>query len=184
LTRSDAQHVLKYALAHLGFKYDVRQLLDLARFLFPYSVIPRRWRSSLFAHNAGMPTRVVCSSMIAAAFASVSFPILPVLERREDGSVSILHRNASLYTPRDFDYSPYFDIIKCPYTDFGNQTAYRNLPWDTHGRIYDGNGNYYIPGEDDDPDSPDDATEQPMQNDSDGFEVESLPNGKKSAPPR
>ncbi len=48
LSRQDAQRVLKFALQHLGFEYDLRQLLDLARFLFPYSVIPRRWRSSLF----------------------------------------------------------------------------------------------------------------------------------------
>lgn len=184
LSRSDAQHVLKYALAHLGFKYDVRQLLDLARFLFPYGVIPRRWRSSLFAHNAGMPTRVVCSSMIAAAFASVSFPILPVLERREDGSVSILHRNASLYTPRDFDYSPYFDIIKCPYTDFGNQTAYRKLPWDSHGRIYDGNGNCYIPGEDDMAQIPERISGHSGSNIPDAHAVEPATAGKKSKQPR
>jgi len=184
LSRSDAQHVLKYALAHLGFKYDVRQLLDLARFLFPYGVIPRRWRSSLFAHNAGMPTRVVCSSMIAAAFASVSFPILPVLERREDGSISILHRNASLYTPRDFDYSPYFDIIKCPYTDFGNKTAYRNLPWDRHGRIYDGNGNCYIPGENDSGQIPEKVDGLSAQNAWDAEPVEYPSNQERSKQPR
>ncbi|HHJ15809.1 MAG TPA: hypothetical protein ENJ80_03840, partial [Gammaproteobacteria bacterium] len=36
LARQDAQHILKFALHHLGFEYDLRQLLDLARFLFPY----------------------------------------------------------------------------------------------------------------------------------------------------
>lgn len=145
LSRADAQQVLTYALAHLGFEYDVRQILDLARFLFPYSVIPRRWRSSLFEHNAGTPTRVVCSSMIAAAFASVSFPIVPLLQERKDGSIRLFARNARLYTPRDFDYSPYFDIIKCPHLDFGHHAPYRNLPWDQKGRIYDGAGDSHFP---------------------------------------
>lgn len=144
LSRTDAQQVLTYALAHLGFEYDVRQILDLARFLFPYSVIPRRWRSSLFEHNAGTPTRSVCSSMIAAAFASVSFPIVPLLQERKDGSIRMFARNARLYTPRDFDYSPYFDIIKCPHLDFGHHAPYRNLPWDQKGRVYDGYGDNHF----------------------------------------
>jgi len=145
LSRQDAQHVLKFALQHLGFEYDLRQLLDLARFLFPYSVIPRRWRSSLFEHNAGSPTRSVCSSMIAAAFASVRFPVLPVLETLHDGSLRMIPRNTRLFTPRDFDYSPYFDIIKCPHTDFTGSPSYRNLPWDEQGRVCNKMGDYLTP---------------------------------------
>ena len=145
LSRQDAQHVLKFALHHLGFEYDLRQLLDMARFLFPYSFIPRRWRSSLFQHNAGSPTRSVCSSMIAAAFASVKFPVLPVLEEQQDGSVRIIPRNSRLFTPRDFDYSPYFDIIKCPHAEYGKQVSYRNLPWDTRGRICNAHGDCFVP---------------------------------------
>lgn len=146
LTRQDAQQVLKYALQHLGFEYDLRQLLDLARFLFPYGILPRRWRSSLFEHNAGTPTRSVCSSMIAAAFASVKFPVLPVLEEKHDGTLRMIPRNSRLFTPRDFDYSPYFDIIKCPPLDFGKMPSYRELPWDTKGRICNDDGDCYVPG--------------------------------------
>lgn len=145
LSRADAQHVLTYALGHLGFDYDIRHILDLARFLFPYSILPRRWRSSLFEHNAGNSTRTVCSSMIASAFASVSFPIVPVIQERQDGSMRLFARNARLYTPRDFDYSPYFDIIKCPHLDFGNHAQYRNLPWDRQGRISNGDGDSFLP---------------------------------------
>ena len=145
LTRQDAQAVLEYSLQHLGFDYDLRQLLDLARFLLPYSIIPRRWRSSLFEHNAGVPTRSVCSSMIAAAFASVKFPVLPVLEEKHDGSLRMIPRNTRLFTPRDFDYSPYFEIIKCPHLDFGKMHSYRELPWDRKGRICNDNGECYVP---------------------------------------
>ena len=153
LSRQDSQHVLKFALQHLGFDYDLRQLLDLARFLFPYSIIPRRWRSSLFQHNAGSPTRSVCSSMIAAAFASVRFPVLPVLEERRDGSLRMVPRNTRLFTPRDFDYSPYFEIIKCPHLDYGKQPSYRNLPWDRKGRICNDDGDCYVPTMQPEPDA-------------------------------
>ena len=145
LARQDAQHILKFALHHLGFEYDLRQLMDLGRFLFPYSIIPRRWRSSLFEHNAGVPTRSVCSSMIATAFASVKFPVLPMLEERRDGSLRMVPRNSRLFTPRDFDYSPYFDIIKCPHLDFRKQPTYRELPWDRRGRVCDADGECYVP---------------------------------------
>lgn len=145
LARQDAQHIMKFALHHLGFEYDLRQLMDLGRFLFPYSIIPRRWRSSLFEHNAGVPTRSVCSSMIAAAFASVKFPVLPMLEERRDGSLRMVPRNSRLFTPRDFDYSPYFDIIKCPHLDFTTQPTYRDLPWDRTGRVCDADGECYVP---------------------------------------
>jgi hypothetical protein len=151
LSRQDAQHVLKFALQHLGFDYDLRQLLDLARFLFPYGVIPRRWRSSLFQHNAGSPTRSVCSSMIAAAFSAVKFPVLPVLEQGVDGTLRMVPRNSRLVTPRDFDYSPYFDIIKCPQVQFSRQMSYRELPWDADGRICNAEGDCYVPARPTDP---------------------------------
>ena len=117
----------------------------LARFLFPYSVIPRRWRSSLFQHNAGTPTRSVCSSMIAAAFASVKFPVLPVIEKGDDGTLRVIPRNTRLFTPRDFDYSPYFDIIKCPHLELTGQASYRQLPWDNEGRVCNEHGDCYVP---------------------------------------
>ena len=83
--------------------------------------------------------------MIAAAFASVKFPVLPVLEERHDGSFRMIPRNTRLFTPRDFDYSPYFDIIKCPHLDYGKQPSYRNLPWDRKGRICNEDGDCYVP---------------------------------------
>jgi hypothetical protein len=145
LSRRDAQSVIAYAVNHLGCDYDVRQLLDLARFLFPYGILPRRWRSSLFEHNAGFPTRTVCSSMIAAAFNHVHFPVLPVLRRLENGELRLYKRNARLYTPRDFDYSPYFEIIKYPYLGIEDKRLYRKLPWDEEGQICNGENDCFIP---------------------------------------
>ncbi|VAW62086.1 hypothetical protein MNBD_GAMMA11-943 [hydrothermal vent metagenome] len=135
LTRSDAQKVISYAVNRLGTNYNVRQIFDLARFLFPYALLPRRWRSSLFEHNAGTPTHTVCSTMMAEAFASIHYPILPVLHRNENGQLIMYKRNTQLITPRDFDYSPYFDVIKYPILDFDELAIYRKMPWGKEGIV-------------------------------------------------
>jgi len=136
LEPEDAHKVVAHALQHLGLEYDMRHLLDLARFFFPWTILPRRWRSSLFEHNAGIPTRTVCSSLIASAFNSVNFPILPFIDREDDGSVRFFKRNPRLFSPRDFDYSPYFDIIKYPYLGFDDLGLYRRLPWSEEEILY------------------------------------------------
>lgn len=129
LAPADAEAVIAYSAKHLGWDYDVRQILDLARFFFPWSFLPRRWRSSLFQHNAGGPTRIVCSTLIAEAYGSVDFPILPFIDRAEDGSVRFFKRNPRLFAPRDFDYSPYFSIIKYPFLGINDLGLYHRLPW-------------------------------------------------------
>jgi hypothetical protein len=136
LMPEDAQQVMAHAIDHLGLDYDVRHLLDLARFFFPWTILPRRWRSSLFEHNAGTPTRTVCSSLLASAFNSVDFPILPFIDRDDDGSVRFFKRNPRLFTPNDFDYSPYFDIIKYPYLGLDELSVYRRLPWSEEEILY------------------------------------------------
>lgn len=129
LTWRDSDKVVNFAIEHLGMGYDVRQLLDLARFLFPYAILPRRWRSSLFQHNAGEPTHIVCSSMIARCFQQVHYPILPVVHNEKNDEVRFHERHFRLFTPDDFDYSPYFSVIKHPAWSVGSEPAYRTLPW-------------------------------------------------------
>jgi len=145
LALQDAQRVIEFCAQHLGADYDLRQLIDLARFMYPYGVVPRRWRSSLFEYNAGVTTRAVCSSMIAAAFASVHYPILPVIQRGADGKLQLYKRNTRLYTPRDFDYSPYFDIIKYPILGVDDLALYRQLPWNQDGVICNDEHDCYVP---------------------------------------
>lgn len=130
LSPADAERVIGYGIERLGTDYDTRQLLDLARFMFPWGILPRRWRSSLFQHNAGAPTRTVCSSMLAEAFATVQFPVLPFIQQDKHGNTRFIHRNPRLFSPKDFDYSPYFDIIKYPFVAVGEVASYRKLPWD------------------------------------------------------
>ncbi len=131
LSHGDGQRVIGFALRQLGTDYDIRQILDLLRFLFPYALLPRRWRSSLFNHKAGGPTRTVCSSMIAEAYTHVHFPVRPWVTRSKGGRARFYKRNPRLYTPMDFDYSPYFDIIKYPFWGYEDTAQYHGMNW--HG---------------------------------------------------
>lgn len=120
LSAGDAARVAAHAVARIGNRYDLRNVLDLARYLMPTPPVPLRWRRRLLVMGSGDPTRAICSTLIAQAFESVRYPILPVIERRARGDPlcpacvdEILHvRHHSLYTPRDFDVSPYFAVVK------------------------------------------------------------------------
>jgi len=146
LSARDGQQVIAEAVKYFGREYDIRQLVDLARFVFPYGVLPRRWRSNLFELNAGEQAKTVCSTMIAEVFAAVHYPILPVIHRDEAGGLRMYKRNPRLYTPRDFDYSPYFEIIKYPILGFDSSDdieLYRQLPWDKDGVVCHAKGECY-----------------------------------------
>ncbi len=129
LSYEDQNKVVSFATEHIGMNYDVRQLLDLARFMFPYGILPRRWRSSLFQHNAGRPTNIVCSSMIARCFHSVNYPMLPLIKTDSKDRLKFHKRNFRLFVPTDFDYSPYFKVLKFPAWPLGMEESYRDLPW-------------------------------------------------------
>ncbi|HVE44436.1 MAG TPA: YiiX/YebB-like N1pC/P60 family cysteine hydrolase [Gammaproteobacteria bacterium] len=129
ITQNDSMQVIKYAISSLGQRYNVRQLFDLGRFLLPWSILPRRWGSSLFRTATGEPESGICSSLIAEAFASVQFPILPYVISNEAG-VAVHESNPFLITPKDFDYSPYFEIIKYPLFNPDEPLPYyRRMPW-------------------------------------------------------
>ena len=114
LSFEDRTTVCRYAINRIGFGYDTKNILDLMRFLFPLP-IPQRWRRRMIAFGSGDPTKIICSALIAQAFDSVRYPILPKITRAgsKQARREILHiRDSSLYMPRDFDISPYFEIVK------------------------------------------------------------------------
>lgn len=134
---ADMNLVIKYVVKALGQPYNVRHLLDLARFLLPWTLLPRRWGSTLFRTSTGEPESGICSSLIAEAFLSVQFPILPYVKPDMTQGLEIFHRNPYLYTPKDFDYSPYFEIIKHPlFNPEEPLPYYRRLPWTTSGLLH------------------------------------------------
>ena len=114
LNPEDRVKVARFATERIGYAYDVKNIIDLMRYFLPHPPVPARWRRRMIALGSGEPTRAICSSLIAQAFASVNYPILPEVSRVDAQSASeILHiRHHSLYTPRDFDISPFFDIVK------------------------------------------------------------------------
>lgn len=119
LTEAERRAVADYMIAQIGIRYDMRNIVDLIRYLLPTPPVPVRFRRRMLALGSGDPTRAICSSLVALAFQSVRYPVLPEIrymrtaragreQRRELWHI----RHHSLYVPRDFDISPYFQIIK------------------------------------------------------------------------
>jgi hypothetical protein len=138
LSETARQQVVAFALARLGVQYDIRNIVDLVRYLLPTPPVPSRFRRRMIALGSGQPTRAICSTLIAQAFQSASYPILPRVERVDearspigDNSThrEILHiRHHSLFAPRDFDISPYFAIVKPTIEEGFDYTA---IDWGT-----------------------------------------------------
>jgi len=150
LHREDLDRVLESVIAHLGDAYDIQHIFDLGRFFFPVSLVPRRWRRAALHFGSGKEHEVICSSMIARAFHTVGYPVLPQVEITEENPApapwwrNLPFRNAqrlrarfreqdpALITPRDFDLSPYFDVIKLNH--LGTRFDYRQIEWDDQQR--------------------------------------------------
>lgn len=130
LSEDDRKRVIAEAISHIGDKYDLRNVIDLMRYLLPVPPLPHRFRRrTMLAFGSGDPSRAICSTLIAKAFETVGYPILPDIEKLgpERDKQEIWHiRHYSLYTPRDFDLSPYFAVIK-PTIEEGFD--YRCAPW-------------------------------------------------------
>ncbi len=128
LTAGDLDQVCRYAVDRIGLAYDLKNIIDLLRYLMPLPV-PQRWRRHMIALGSGDPTRIICSALIAQAFESVRYPILPrvtTMTSRTARREILEIRHSSLYAPRDFDISPYFEVVK-PTIVFGFD--YKAMHW-------------------------------------------------------
>jgi Permuted papain-like amidase enzyme, YaeF/YiiX, C92 family len=136
LTEAARRELIAYVIGRLGNRYDLKNVVDLARYLLPTPPVPVYWRRRMLAFGSGDPTRAICSTLIAQAYQSIRYPILPRIERDcvRDAKLKatvreILHiRHYSLFAPRDFDISPYFRVIK-PTVE--QAFDYRSLKWAT-----------------------------------------------------
>ena len=135
LTPEDRGAVVQFMIDHLGIQYDLKNITDMLRYFFPAPPVPGRCRRRMIAFGSGEPTRAICSTLIAKAFQSVRYPILPKVGRLAQQSPSrntytrrdiLMIRHHSLYTPKDFDVSPYFAVIK-PTLQLGFD--YKSLVW-------------------------------------------------------
>ena len=128
LSEADCEKVCRYASERIGLGYDIKNIINLMRFLFPWPV-PQRWRRRMIALGSGDASRIICSSLIAQAFDAVRYPILPKITRVESPTArrEIAEiRHSSLYAPRDFDISPYFMVVK---PTLARGFNYKNMHW-------------------------------------------------------
>ena len=120
LTEMEINTLVDFMVSRVGYSYDLKNIFDLARYLVRTPPLPGALRRRMVALGSGQPTQAICSTLLAQAFASIRYPILPEVELIEPGTpgarqarAEILHiRHYSLYVPRDFDTSPFFRIIK------------------------------------------------------------------------
>jgi len=148
LTPEDREAVIEHAISKIGLTYDRRNFLDLTRFLLPFHFVPPRLREDALHFGSGKETETICSSLIAEAFGKVGFPILPLRPRRRPRTLlerlrqqilgrptryaysgMLRARHPTLCVPRDFDVSPYFDIVKFNARET-TDLDYKNLEWE------------------------------------------------------
>ena len=148
LRLEDKEAVIDHAVSRIGHTYDRRNFLDLARYLLPFHLIPGRLREDALHFGSGVATETICSTLIAEGFGRVRFPILPLtVKRPKDQSRTgrlrqrilgrptrraysglLRARHPTLAVPRDFDLSPYFDIVK--FDGQGEVFDYTKLEWE------------------------------------------------------
>ena len=129
LTDQDRGRLVRHALSRLGYTYDLQNVWDLVRFMIQKPAVPNRFRRAMVGLGSGEPTRAICSTLIAESFQSINYPVLPVLgpDMGAAGKVPVYYqRHFSHFTPRDFDLSPYFKVIK-PTLELGFD--YQQMPW-------------------------------------------------------
>jgi hypothetical protein len=120
LGEAELDALVGFMLARRGTTYDLKNILDLARYFVRTPPLPGSMRRRALALGSGEPTKAICSTLLAQAFESIRYPILPEVELVDADSAGarrarreILHiRHHSLYAPRDFDVSPFFQIVK------------------------------------------------------------------------
>ena len=116
LSSADKQSVTDFVRGHIGDQYDLRNVFDLVRYVLPTPPVPSRFRRRMITLGSSEPTRAICSTLIAEAFQQIRYPILPhtwwesndAMERYAIYRI----RHHSTFTPKDFDLSPYFEVVK------------------------------------------------------------------------
>jgi len=148
LANGDLKHVVDEAMHAVGGGYDMRNVIDLFRYFLPVTLVPQRFRRKALQFGSGEPTQVICSGMIAGCFERVKFPVVPSFEefpvdsslaqptglrrlisRPDARRYGVLRRvSPTLITPRDFDLSPYFEIVKFNVIE-DLKFDYRKIKW-------------------------------------------------------
>jgi len=151
LRPGDLSTVLDTVIAQIGMPYNVDHIIDLLRYFLPIALLGP-WRRSALEKAGKIRKDVICSSQIAMAFERVRYPVQPTVAQVDQPSAkgrrlagwSLLGRRRSkrslletgvftpadprLITPRDFDLSPYFRVVK-PVADDRSDFDYKKITW-------------------------------------------------------
>jgi hypothetical protein len=146
LRPGDLATVLDSVISQIGLPYGVHQVIDLLRYFFPVRLIPSRFRYTALKHAGRISKEVICSSQIAMAFQRVRYPIQALISPKSLNGTSKRflawsrlgqrhHRiladgvftpcDPLFVTPRDFDLSPYFEVVKFSRREFD----YKKITW-------------------------------------------------------
>jgi hypothetical protein len=119
LSSEDTERLISFAKSKLGHRYDLKNVFDLIRYLIQKPAVPNRYRRAMIGLGSGEPTRAICSTLIAESFQFIDYPILPGGGTASETAHGITgeqpqfkKRHFTLFTPRDFDLSPYFAVVK------------------------------------------------------------------------
>jgi hypothetical protein len=119
LSSEDTERLISFAKSKLGHRYDLKNVFDLIRYLIQKPAVPNRYRRAMIGLGSGEPTRAICSTLIAESFQFIDYPILPGGGTASETAHGIAgeqpqfkKRHFTLFTPRDFDLSPYFAVVK------------------------------------------------------------------------
>jgi hypothetical protein len=152
LRPEDGKLILNEALAAVGWRYDLRNILDLAAHLVVATLFPGRYRARASRLGSNAAGEVICTSLLGRLFDRIRFPVLPLVtfpgegepggrasglparrrrfwRRREPYRARFSRRHPTLLTPRDFDTSPYFDIVKVKALDDAD-FDYQRIVWE------------------------------------------------------
>ena len=91
LTEEDTDALLDFVTSRIGLQYDTKNIIDLMRYLLPTPPVPLRFRRRLLEFGSGDPTKAICSTLVAQAFQSIRYPILPLKIPNNTNSVTYLH---------------------------------------------------------------------------------------------
>ena len=117
----DLESVIQTTISNLGKHYDNQNIIDIGLMLLPFRLNPFKKHTINACLGSCNEFRVICSGMIAKSFQSVSYPIVPVLQKLQPATPALrdnpygsrlIMRHYSQILPRDFDISPNFEVIK------------------------------------------------------------------------
>ena len=125
--------VIDAAVDSIGLRYDLKNVAELAIYLIKVSLLPVRYRRRALTLGSGRSGQVICTSLLGRIFQDVGFPVLPEVAqnaptqgevgrrprtlldrigRRNTWHAVYRRRHPTLLMPRDFDLSPFFEVVK------------------------------------------------------------------------